>query len=46
MKVTADDLIGALKGFPIEIVEKMIENQVKQGNRECIGIFQYNKLVT
>ena len=32
-KVTEKDLIGQLKGFPIEVVQKMVDYQVEQGNR-------------
>jgi len=31
-KVKQSDLIGDIKGFPIEVVQKMIERQVEQGN--------------
>lgn len=37
-----EDLIGHIKNFPKEVVEKMIEYQVKQGNNEDIEVFQYN----
>lgn len=39
-KITKDDLIGEIKNFPIEIVEKMIEEQTKQGNEPNVFIFQ------
>lgn len=39
-KVTEKDLIGDLKGFPIEVVQKMLEEQVKQGNKEDVKVFQ------
>ena len=40
MKVTKSDLIGLIKDYPIEIVERMLEEQVRQGNKENIKIFQ------
>lgn len=39
-KVKPEDLIGDLKGFPIEVVKKMIERQVEQGNPADVGVFQ------
>lgn len=39
-KVTKEDLIGELKGFPIEVVKEMLKKQVKQGNKEDIKVFQ------
>ena len=39
-KVTTKDLIGDLKDFPIEVVEKMLQNQYKQVNKKDISIFQ------
>lgn len=41
-KITKSDLKGDIKDFPIEIVEKMIEEQVKQGNKANVEIFQAN----
>lgn len=38
--VTTRDLIGEIKDFPIEVVEKMIEKQVKQGNKADVEVFQ------
>lgn len=40
MKITEKDLIGKIEGFPIEVVEKMIERQVKQGNPADVTVFQ------
>lgn len=40
MKITAVDLIGKIKNFPIEVVEKMVEEQVRQGNKADVTIFQ------
>ena len=42
-KVTQESLVGYIKDFPIEVVEKMIEYQVQQGNPEDITVFQDNK---
>jgi hypothetical protein len=43
-KVTKKDLIGDLKNFPIEVVEKMLQNQYKQVNKIDITVFQkYNR---
>ena len=39
IKVTNNDLIGQIKFFPIEVVEQMVKEQVKQGNKANIGIF-------
>ena len=39
-KVEQSDLVGAIKDFPIEVVEKMIEEQVKQGNCPNVEVFQ------
>lgn len=38
--VTESDLSGQLKGFPIEVVQRMVDYQVKQGNLADISIFQ------
>lgn len=40
IKITAVDLIGKIKNFPIEVVEKMVEEQVRQGNKADVTIFQ------
>ena len=39
-KVTEKDLIGQLKGFPIEVVHKMVDYQVEQGNEADVTVFQ------
>lgn len=39
-KVKQTDLIGAIEDFPIEIVQKMVEEQVKQGNEPDVTLFQ------
>ena len=41
--VTTKDLIGDLKNFPIEVVEKMLQKQYKQINKIDITVFQNNK---
>ena len=38
-KVEQSDLIGAIEDFPIEIVKKMIERQVQQGNKPDVKAF-------
>ena len=40
--VTTDDLIGDIKDFPIEIVQKMVNYQVEQGNIPNVTVFQKN----
>ena len=40
IKVTEKDLIGDIAGFPIEVVRKMVEEQVRQGNKADVSIFQ------
>lgn len=40
IKITKADLIGNIENFPIEVVEKMIEEQVRQGNKADVTIFQ------
>lgn len=42
-KVTTKDLIGDLENFPIEVVEKMLQNQYKQVNKIDITVFQKYK---
>lgn len=41
-QVTEKDLVGELKGFPLEVVQKMVEYQVKQGNEANVEVFQDN----
>jgi hypothetical protein len=41
--VTTKDLIGDLKNFPIEVVEKMLEKQYKQVNKKDVSVFQEYK---
>lgn len=42
-KVTTKDLIGNLVNFPIEIVEKMLQEQYKQVGKMDISVFQEYK---
>lgn len=42
-KVTTNDLIGDLKNFPIEVIEKMLQEQYKQYGEKDISIFQNNR---
>lgn len=39
-KVKQEDLVGQLLDFPIEVVQKMVERQVEQGNKPDVTIFQ------
>ena len=39
-KVKTEDLIGEIKDFPIEVVQKMVDYQVEQGNKADITEFQ------
>lgn len=40
ISITEKDLIGEIEGFPIEVVRKMVEEQVRQGNKADVGVFQ------
>lgn len=42
MKYTVEhsDLVGDIKDFPIEVVQKMVEMQQKQGNKPDVTVFQ------
>ena len=39
-KVEKSDLVGDIENFPIEVVQKMVEEQVKQGNEPDVEVFQ------
>ena len=39
-KVEQSDLIGKIKHFPIEIVQKMVDYQVAQGSKADVTVFQ------
>lgn len=41
--ITEADLIGDLDGFPIEVVQKMVEEQVRQGDKADVTVFQEEK---
>lgn len=43
MKVTEKDLVGDIKNFPIEIVQKMCEYQVEHGNKFDPSVFSEDK---
>lgn len=43
MKITKKHLVGDISDFPIEIVEKMVSEQVKQGNLPNPTIFALKK---
>lgn len=43
MKITEKDLIGDIKDFPIEVVQRMVECQVEQGIEPNIKIFQEDR---
>ena len=38
--VEQSDLIGAIKDFPIEVVQQMVNEQVRQGNKANVSVFQ------
>ena len=38
-KVEKSDLIGQIADFPIEIVQRMVDEQVRQGNKASVTIF-------
>ncbi|MGL5732285.1 MAG: hypothetical protein ACRCX5_14345 [Bacteroidales bacterium] len=42
-KVKQEDLIGELSGFPIEVVQRMVEEQMNQGNKADVSVFQNDK---
>ncbi len=42
-KVTESDLVGEIKGFPIKVVQKMVNYQVEQGNKADVTVFQKHK---
>ena len=39
-KVTKEDLVGEIKDFPIEVVQKMVERQVEQNGKPDVSVFQ------
>ena len=38
--VEQSDLVGDLKGFPIEVVQEIVNEQVRQGNKADVEVFQ------
>lgn len=42
-KITQANLVGEIEGFPIKVVEKMIERQVEQGFEANVKVFQRKK---
>lgn len=44
--VEQSDLIGEIKGFPVEVVQEMINEQVRQGYKADVGVFQEYVCVT
>lgn len=43
MKVTEKDLTGELEGFPIEVVEGMLQRQYEQTGRRDVSVFQEDR---
>ena len=39
-KVTKEDLIGDIKDFPIEVVQRMVDIQIEQNSNNCIELLQ------
>ena len=39
-EVEQSDLVGQIEDFPLEVVQKMIEEQVRQGNKANVSVFQ------
>ena len=44
-KIETTDLIGDIENFPIEVVQKMVDEQVRQGNRADVTIFQRDRFL-
>jgi hypothetical protein len=44
--VKQEDLIGQIKGFPIEVVQRMCDCQVEQGNKADVSVFQRYKIAS
>ena len=43
MKVLKKDLKGEIKDFPVEVVEKILEYQLKHTGKQDINVFINNK---
>ena len=41
--ITKDDMIRNIKGFPVGVVVRMMEEQEAQGNKPDVGVFQYDR---
>lgn len=41
--VKPEDLKGEIEDFPIEVVQRMVDYQVKQGNKANVSVFQLHK---
>ena len=46
MNITEHNLIGEINNFPIEVVEKMVEEQINQGNEPNVDLFTIDKCAT
>lgn len=42
-KVTNEDLIGEIEGFPVEVVMMMLKRQCEQTGRHDVRVFQFSK---
>lgn len=42
-KVKKEDLKGEIKDFPIEVVQRMVDCQIEQGNKADVTVFQKNR---
>lgn len=45
-KVKPEDLIGEIEGFPIEVVQRMVDCQVEQGNKADVTVFQKSNMAS
>lgn len=43
MKITKKDLVGQIANFPIEVVERMVFEQIKQGHKANPAVFAKSK---
>lgn len=46
MNIMEHNLTGEIKNFPIEVVEKMVEEQMNQGNKPNVNLFTIDKCAT
>ena len=46
MNITEHNLTGEIKNFPIEVVEKMVDEQMNQGNEPNVDLFTRDKCAT